>query len=279
MCPRRYLDAEKGFLSYDLFKKIIDEISMHSNIALIPFFRGESLLHPDFISMLRYIKTKGIAPIQIATNGILFDEKISETILDLGVDFVSFSFHDLNDDTYNRVHIVEDCDVVAKNIELFLKKKRDKNTKLPEIQVSIVETERTKNYVSTFISKWIKKVDRVRIYKEHSFEGNFGCLKDNEILYFSNERKPCLKLITEIAIYWNGDVAICNHDWNRRRFLANINSSSIENVWNSDKYHQLRKMHFEGQADGDVTCGRCDHWRGYYFPDGMIGQLYTRAGK
>lgn len=279
VCPRRYLNMKEGFLNYDLFTKVINEISAHSNVGLIPFFRGESLLHPDFIPMLRYIKSKKIAPIQMATNGVLFDEKTGEAILNLGIDFISFSFHSLNEDIYNKVGDDKNYNVIAKNIETFLEKKLARNAKLPEVQVSIVETTQTKDSISTFVSKWIKKVDRVRIYKEHSFDGDFGWLKNNEMPYLSDERKPCLKLITEIAIYWNGDVAICNYDWDRHQFLGNVNESSIEEIWKSEEYHQLRKIHFEGKADSNVTCAKCGHWKAYYLPAGMIGQLYTRADR
>lgn len=279
VCPRRYLNLKEGFLDYSLFIKVIDEISTHPNVGLIPFFRGESLLHPDFIPMLRYIKSKGITPVQIATNGVLFDEQIGEAILDLDIHFISFSFHDLSEDIYNKVNKLESYDEISRNIDIFLKKKKTKNARLPEIQVSIVETEQTRGSISAFVSKWINKVDRVRIYKEHSFEGNFGCLKNNEMPYLSGKRKPCLKLLTEIAIYWNGDIAICNHDWNRQEFIGNVDKSSIEDIWNSRQYYNLRRMHFEGRTDSDITCGKCDQWKGYYLPSGMIGQLYTNKSK
>ena len=271
MCPGVHQNkSQKGFMSYELFKKIIDEISLHPDVGLIPFFRGESLLHPDFIPMLEYVKSKNITPVQIATNGILFKGKIAQAILDLSIDFISFSFHGL-DQTREKL----DCKDAVKNIEEFIEERKISNSLLPEVQVSIVETKQTKDSIDAFVSKWRKKVERVRIYKQHSFGGNFGSTHDKEG-NSSLERKPCLKPITEIAIYYNGDVAICNHDWDRGGFIGNVGASTIQDIWDNQHYCILRQEHFRGKIRKNSICAKCDHWKGYYLPGQILGQLFIK---
>lgn len=273
MCPRQYINFRKGFLKYDLFKKAVDEISEYPGTGIIPFFRGESLLHPDFIPMLRYIKSKGIISVQLSTNAALLNEKMSEAILDSGIDFISFSLDGFNERIYNKIRRGADFGLIVRNIKNFLKKKRRRA--LPQTQVSLVETRLTKKTIPDFVARWIDLVDRVRVYKEHSSGGRFGSLKDGNKSGMKI-RKPCLKLVTEMAVYYNGDVAICNHDWNRKQFIGNTAKQTLRDIWNNRQYQALRRMHLEGNINRGIVCYGCGHWKAYYSKDGLIGRLYTK---
>ncbi len=47
MCPRRFMKDTNGYIDYDLWCKLIDECE-GQRVTLVPFWRGESLLHPQF---------------------------------------------------------------------------------------------------------------------------------------------------------------------------------------------------------------------------------------
>jgi len=278
ICPRQYLvkrpDYKEGFMDKELYQKIIDEMAEYPNVALVPFFRGESLLHPEFIKMLAYAKEKGIKPIQLATNATLLNEKTSRNLLDLEIDFISFSLDASGKESYEKIRVGANYEKVMENIENFLVEKQERGLKRPAVQVSVVKTEATKEKIPRFISFWLKKVERVRVYEEHSTNRKFGSLKNSPDL--KEERKPCLKPLSDIVIYWDGDVALCNHDWNRKEPFGNIRKESIRNVWNGKNYNEIRKRQFENRAEEDPTCKGCDHWRLYYLPKRMIGELHTK---
>jgi radical SAM protein with 4Fe4S-binding SPASM domain len=80
-----------------------------------------------------------------------------------------------------------------------------------------------------------------------------------------------------LVIYWNGDVALCNHDWDRKEPIGNVRDASIQTLWNGSKYKEIRKMHMDGRIENDPTCGGCDHWITHYLPEGMIGRLYKKG--
>ena len=277
MCPRQYLvkrpDYKEGFMDRELYQKIIDEMAEYPNIALVPFFRGESLLHPEFIEMLGYAKEKGIKPIQLATTATLLNGKITQSLLDLEIDFISFSLDAFGKEGYEKIRVGANYEKVMENIENFLVERQERGLKRPEVQVSAVETEEAKGKLSEFTSFWLKKVERVRIYKEHSTDGRFGSLDSPDL---KEERKPCLKPLSDMVIYWNGDVALCNHDWNRKEPFGNIRKEGIREVWNGKNYNEIRRKHFENRAEEDPACKDCDHWRLYYLPKRMIGELHTR---
>lgn len=279
MCPRIYMKGSRGFMSVSLFYKIIEEISMHNNVALVPFFRGESLLHPEFIKMMKYVKTKEISPVQLTTNATIMTEDIARALIDIELDFISFSIDSIDYDIYGNIRKGAKLHDTLKNIEILSDIRRKRRQDKPEIQVSVVKTESTIDKIDEFVEYWRNRVDRVRVYKEHSKDGNFGSLSKNCIVTTSEVRLPCLKPFSDFIIYWDGSVALCNHDWERTDAIGDVNDTTIERIWNNEKYRMIRNAHIHDHSRLEELCRRCDHWKAYYLPQQQIGELYVRNSK
>ncbi|HHE05084.1 MAG TPA: radical SAM protein, partial [candidate division WOR-3 bacterium] len=246
MCPRNNVKMKLGDMSMEVFKKIIEEASKFLPVCLVPFFRGESLLHPRFIEMLKIARDKGLGPIQMATNAYFLDEKITQELLNLKIEFISFSI-DVNDpQIYQKIRKHSDFRRVFSNILYFLEEKNKTPHKFPHIQVSAVKTPKNSPLIADFVEFWKDKVDRVRIYYAHSLNGKLGHLNEEEEVL---ERKPCLKLLTDIVIYWNGDIAICNHDWQRQLFIGNVRQDCIQDIWRGPVYRWIRQKHLDNQLN------------------------------
>ncbi len=276
MCPRQLIGKMSGLMEVDLFNKIISEVRNHLPVTLVPFFRGESMLHPRFLEMIKMAKEAGLSPIQLTTNATLLDEEISEALIAIELDFISFSLDVLGKESYEAIRIGGDYEQVKANIEKFLEIRANKCTSKPEVQISAVETESNKDKMVEFLDYWSEKVDRVRIYPEHSTNGNFGSLKDKYSFPQFERRLPCKKVFSEMVIYWNGDIAVCNHDWDRKEYIGNVREETIKEIWNGMKYNDIRQRHIAGDLGNDPTCGGCDHWMMCYMPDGIVGKLFKR---
>ena len=271
MCPRNGVDMKLGDMEFDLFKKIIEEAEKFLPVCLVPFFRGESLLHPNFLEMIRFAKERGLGPIQLATNAVFLSFGISRELLKTGIDFISFSI-DVNDPSlYEKIRVNSDYEKVFSQVMFFLKEKRRRKLTKPLTQVSAVKTEKNGPFIREFVNFWKGKVDRVRIYYSHSLNGHLGQVS-GEIS--EDKRKPCLKLLTDMVIYWNGDVAICNHDWQRPQFIGNAKQNSLQDIWNSDFYHKIREKHLENKIGDFSPCNFCSHWKTYYKQEPIIGEVY-----
>lgn len=258
-CPRRFMKYKIGFMDIAIFKKMINEISKYRDRSIVLFRRGESLLHPEFIQILEYCKGK-FEDIQLSTNAFLMNKSIAKVIHDC-VTFISFSIE--LPERYKKYRLL-DYDTVLRNINYFLS--INKNTKT---QVSIVKTDDIKQIdLEKFINQWQDKVDRIRIYEEHSKDGRFGGLPNS-----GGQRKPCIKPFNDILIFWDGKVGRCNHDWGEKP-LCDIANQTIKEVWNSSIYNDLRKQHISLSID-DIVCKKCDSW---YEQVGIskIGQVYEK---
>lgn len=245
-CPRRYLNNLNGFINVELFKKIIDEASAYPQTIIVLHRRGESLLHPDFNYILCYVAGK-FKEVQIATNATLLDEDKFEPIVK-AVTFISFSLD--TPENYNKTRYPARYDIVEKKILKFL----SYNNGRVKTQVSMVRTEKTCNEeMEKFKRLWKDKVDRIRIYEEHSMGGNFGATRNPR-----KNRRPCVMPFYELLIYDNGLVGRCNHDW-AGEAMGDLNKDSIAQVWSNEKYKRLRAEQ-SFLVINDPVCKKCDSW-------------------
>lgn len=243
-CPRRYVDGLGGFLDPELFYRMIDEAASYPERILVLHRRGESLLHPEFIPMLNYCRGK-FKEVQLATNATLMGPSQAEAILD-SLHFISFSI-----DLPERFSAVRggDYEVVRRNIDYLLERNHGLRT-----QVSMVRTEEvSEDEVQRFMDLWRNKVDRVRVYEEHSSEGRFGALKRDR-----GPRQSCTMPFYEMVVLSDGKIARCNHDWDGPP-IGDANLAGLADIWHSPVYQDLRQQHTTLRIS-DATCRECDSW-------------------
>lgn len=261
MCPSQFKpDEPKGYMHPVLFRRIIDEAAEHLPVTLVPFFRGESLLHPGFRELLLYAHQKGLKPIQLATNGKLVTSSVASWLLELPIDFISFSLPVTEQDLESSVHSF-----------IYL---RNYFKSATEVQVSTVAGRKEQWAKENFIYFWKNHADRVRIYAEHSKGGVMGKL---DVLPAPDmARRTCAKVEQDMVILWDGRVHACCYDWFRDTPLGNVNDQSIEEIWQGAEYKFLRQQHHGERPMTDPVCSTCDMWVERYLDPPLIGELYLR---
>ena len=256
MCPRKYIKQKYGYMPKTLWKKLIDEISADSPKSIIlPFWRGESLLHPDFAELTEYALDR-LPHIHISTNGVLAVNEYARILLKC--EFVTFSIHDAPG--YKR----------AKEL---LALRQGKN---PVVQISFIRNEKTTGEICSLLinSADLGGFDSIRIYDEHSKDGIFG--KSSHSV--DHPRNFCQKLEDTLVVAYDGSVSRCNHIWETESRL-NANESSIKEIWNSRRFDEIRREY------PDPACSSCDQWIGrtygesYQYANGKIQHnVYTAGG-
>jgi sulfatase maturation enzyme AslB (radical SAM superfamily) len=245
-CPRKFVDVLSGFMEFSLFKRLIDEIAAYPETILVLHRRGESLLHPDFSKICDYIKGK-FREVQIATNATLLNEQRAKSIIN-SMNFISFSID--APEVFDKTRIPAKYASVEANILKFLDLSKGKL----KTQVSMVKTNDTsEKNCDVFKKIWKGKVDRIRIYEEHSHDGRFGSLGRDR-----GARIPCVMPFYELLICCDGKIGRCNHDWNGRP-IGDINKSTIRDIWNGGFCAGLRRQHITLKIT-DKVCKNCDSW-------------------
>lgn len=276
-CHRQDVSMKIGDMDESLYYKIIDEAAEHLPVAVVLFFRGESLLVDKLVEYIQYAKKKGIGPIQLASNGMALTNELADQLIESGLDFMSFSLDTMDSKVYKESRRVGELKVAIDNVVYMgkrCKERRQRGEKAPELQVSTIDIDIYRNTQEEFISFWKQYVDTVRVYYEHDDKGRLVDKNLWESLLADNERKPCRKVFNDFIIYWDGKVALCNYDWDEKNDLGDVSKHSISEIWNSDTFEEIREMHKSGSITDNLMCKECQHWRMSYTKEGFWGKVF-----
>lgn len=129
-------NREVGFIKKEIWTKILDEIgSWPVKINVDIHGAGEPLLHPDFIDILTYAKSKNNLHVGFLCNATLFDSKKAEATINLGIDWVGFSVDGAQNEIFEYYRKGAKFDVVEGNIEYLISLKGDSR---PSILLNMV---------------------------------------------------------------------------------------------------------------------------------------------
>jgi MoaA/NifB/PqqE/SkfB family radical SAM enzyme len=266
-----------SFMKWDLYKKIIDEISENKFSFLRMSPAGEALLHPELIDQVAYAKQKIKAPIDLTTNGLTLDEQareggqkipnktIIERLLEIGIDLIDISLDAATREKYEAIRVKSNYHRVWSNIHrlLYLREKIKSPTKL---MLSIIDQPEAKGEVEKFVEYWTPLVDRVIVrpylesignnpYKPGSFVDQ---MKEKGI-----QRWPCPQFWKRVTISPEGMVRFCVVDWQEKSNLADLHHTTIKEVWKNSEYSRLRGCHLGGKyGEAHNICGPCTDWMG-----------------
>lgn len=254
-CPMCYTITEEfkekvnaKLMSFELFKKIIDEIKGKVP-ALRLSLRGESTLHPDLIECIKYAKDNGIKEISFLTNGSKLQLSYFEKLVKAGIDWITISIDGL-DDEYERIRKPLKFKETLQKVKDMSQYKKDNNLYKPVIKIQ---------------SLWpsIKK-DPERFYNTFSsitdliaFNPLIDYLqKDSDIVYIENF--SCPQLYQRIVVGADGSVMMCSNDEENSHILGNANTETIYSIWHGEKLNNVRKLHLENEGYKNLdVCKKC----------------------
>ncbi len=117
------------------FERILDSFPFVTTVGLIGL--GEPLLHPNFLEIMKILKSRKIA-IDSSTNGTLLDEKMAQALVALNVDQLAISVDGATSNTFESIRTGAKFGQVIENTKILVnEKKKAKKTK-PHITFTIV---------------------------------------------------------------------------------------------------------------------------------------------
>lgn len=261
MCMRDKIEIrEKGFMDFDLYKKVIDNIA-HKVPSIGLFAQGEPLLHPKSIDMIKYAKQKGLK-VGFNTNAVLLNETKSKEILKTDLDWIYFSFDGPNKEVYEEIRRGANYEKTKENILRFIELRNKKKIKKPLIKLDIIEMSDTKPFLDEFRIYWEDKVDKVGLEKLINF---FDLIDDDELDWYKNIKKQdyplsnypvCLCPWHLMVINWDGGVSLCMLDFAGYHVVGDAAKENVLDIWNNDRAIEFRKALIERDFS-KVYCANC----------------------
>ena len=241
-------NGHMGQMALDLFKKVIDQAE--GNIEFISLAsRGEPLACPDIAKMLEYTTGKFLN-LKLNTNASLLDEKKCHAILSGGVKTVVFSADAATEPLYSKLRVNGSLSKVLKNIENFKRIHETKYANNPIIsRVSGVKFNNEQNF-NSMEKIWGDLVDQVAFVNYNSWENSYN-KPPNGIV------EPCSDLWRRMFVWWDGKINPCDVDYKSHLSVGSFSRNSIQELWNSEKYNQLRETHLSKKRQKKSPCSSC----------------------
>jgi radical SAM protein with 4Fe4S-binding SPASM domain len=273
MCPtitaefidKRVKPFKKGLFSYELAKKIIDEIA-GKVFALRLSWVGEPTLHPKMIEIVRYAKGKGIGEVSFLTNGTKLNLAYFRKLAEAGVDWITISVDGMGE-TYNRIRAPLVFDETLEKIRAIKRYKVEHACDKPVIKIQGVwpaVREQPEDFYNTFSPL----VDLV------AFNPLIDYLhKDTDIVF--EENFSCPQYYQRLVIASNGQAAMCSNDDNVTEVAGNAFEQSIHEIWHGPRLQELRALHAEHDGFRKIpACARC-----YYPRKTETGEVARIGGR
>jgi len=260
-CPRTMNAKAKksSYLDFNDFKRIVNQASNNRLLMLNLHKDGEPLLHKELPSMVCYAKNKiPKTVLHLNTNGILINTTVGRGIIENGIDDITISVDAAKKATYLRLKKIKGLDILENNIKEVIEYRNKINGKT-RIRVKIMEFDGIeKDEIEAFHEKWKGVADEIQVTGVHSWSGAIKniAITDEQ----ADKRYPCALLWYMLAINSNGEVSVCNVDWDYSGVVGNIHTQSIKDIWNGERIKKIRSAQLRGIWDSPQVCKECVVW-------------------
>jgi radical SAM protein with 4Fe4S-binding SPASM domain len=237
------MKREQGFMSFEILKKIIDEIRGYTKTCYLHQI-GEPLLHPEIIRFIDYAEDAGIKT-SISTNCLELTEEKGLELLGSKLHELTLCVDSLDKIIYDKMRGGSNFFKVMWNVSQFLDLAREysqHNNLKVTIQLiksiyNIGEVDRWKRYYE----EKTKGIKCEILVKEFStFAGNVRDIgiKPDEVRY------RCGKVYTTMTINWDGTIVLCCRDYDKitAPLFGNVKDVTLKEIWDNKIYVRLREQ-------------------------------------
>ncbi|MBN2517363.1 MAG: radical SAM protein [Candidatus Altiarchaeota archaeon] len=254
MCFQSFDPPKKEVMDMALFKKAIDEGAKKGLCSIKTMYRGEPLVNPNMVDMIRYAKQNGVIEAMFNTNANLLTDKKARELIDAGLDKIICSVDGCTKEVYESIRIGGNFETVVKNIKNLQKIKKELGLKKPVVRVQMVSTPKNKQQTEEYIKFWSPIADQVAVEDMLDWEGEE---EDATPL----EEFACAQLWQRLVVLADGDVLPCCRAMlgatEKLEVLGNLKDQTLEEIWRGKHLNALRELHRRGESHRIRMCRLC----------------------
>jgi len=236
-------------MPFELFTRIVDECVEQGAFSIRLSWRGEPTVNPRFVDMARYAKSRGIKEVSSLTNLLKLTPAMFEELVEIGMDWLTISFDGMGE-TYNQIRAPAKFEEAVAKIRAFHDIKVRKGSAKPVVKIQGVWPAIKEN-PQAFYDTFRGIVDQVAVNPLLDY-----LRKDTAIAYRKNF--TCPVIWQRLAIGADGKVFLCVHDELSHHLVGDVNTDSIERIWNGPLLREAREIHLKHMGVERYTaCAQC----------------------
>lgn len=257
MCPRASMKRPQGFMEFELFKNIIDQVKDSIELVYISGGLGEPLLHPYLPDMIKYCRDNDVY-VGLSTNCTLLTQERCGALLNHPPHLMLLALDAATKKLYEKIREGANYEATMQNVEYFLKEKIRRRCRDPHTIAQMIYMSENREEKSYFYDKWKgnKGVNGVRLKKYIHLHGA-KYVPDISKELEQCETLSCILPWRQLNISWSGDLALCCRDLDFKYPIGNVNEVPIKELWNSKKMIAYRKALSTGQKKNTPLCKEC----------------------
>ena len=247
MCFQSFDPPEAQIMPLRMVKKILLEGKREGLCSVKLNYRGEPLLYPHLVEVVRFAKEMGVIEVMFNTNGMLLDLDKAYKLTKAGLDLIIFSVDDHRHKEYKKYRKGSDLGIVTNNIRNLLVMREFHHSNIPKIRIQ--KLDRTPEMNSAYSKYFSPLSDYI----------GFHTLLDYRV---KSNPKPmpnwcCASLWQRMVILADGSIIACcglNGKFSR---LGHISNDTLQSVWLGQSMTKYREHHTLGTSHRIRACRNC----------------------
>jgi molybdenum cofactor biosynthesis enzyme MoaA len=167
-CPRDEMHRRQGIMTFDLFRKIVDECAEVGITHVRVHNYGEPFVDRQLVEKVRYAKEKGIQEVGMISNGSLITEEVARGMIEAGLDAINISVDASGKEVFESTRIGLKYDKVIANIERLVRIRGELGRRRPKLILSFVRQNNSLDE-QAFIEHWRAIADKIHITDLHNW--------------------------------------------------------------------------------------------------------------
>jgi radical SAM protein with 4Fe4S-binding SPASM domain len=253
LCPTGQGDKtrKRGFMKYEDFKKLIDEIGEYL-LDVDLFDWGEPLLNKEVFKMISYINRKRIKA-RISSNLNYFPNGFEKELVKSRLHHLVVSLDGVTQESYSQYRVGGSLLKVVEAVKRINQEKKWQKSPFPFITWQFIVMKHNEHEIER-----AKKLVKAWGFDRIVFQRNRGNMGNELFEREKKQSKTCNFLWNQSVINWNGSVSPCCFYYDEKYDFGNAFEKSFTEVWNNQKYQEARKLVIHKKSkDKDLICWNC----------------------
>ncbi|MGV8120907.1 MAG: radical SAM/SPASM domain-containing protein [Candidatus Xenobiia bacterium LiM19] len=280
-CIHSLETSKRGFVTdttlmdFEMYKKCIDDISeFPQKLKMLRFgATGEPLLHPKISEMVEYASNRETAhSIDIVTNASLLTRRLSDRLVNAGLNWLRVSIQGLNSKKYKGISCIDiDFDRLVENLGYFYVNK--KNTKL---YIKIIDVALDEGEYEKFLEIFGDICDKIAIeYLLPAVPSIDYTLISNKDFNLTQNGIPvrdlqvCPQPFYMMQINPDGNITPCC-SMETAYIAGNCTKDSLFDIWNGEKYKNFQLQMLKKERYTNRVCRNCQSYKFGIFDEDVL---------